>query len=71
MDETVQVDTGQHSPSLVEGKDDSDQDLAKPPASQIHGANVEDKNDTRLVKVCGYGIIDMGSGAYLLVIKSG
>ena len=50
MDETVQVDTGQHSPSIVEGKDDSDQDLTKPSASEIHGANVEDKNNTRLVK---------------------
>ena len=50
MDETVQVDTGQHSPNIVEGKDDSNQDLTKLPASEIHGANVEDKNNTRLVK---------------------
>ena len=50
MDETVQMDTGQQSPSIVEGKDDSDQDLTKPPALEIHGANVEDKNNTRLVK---------------------
>ena len=44
------MDLGQHSPNIVEDKDDSDQDLTKLPASQIHGANVEDKNNKRLVK---------------------